>query len=53
MRTGGMTGEVVGKAAALCVGRRCRPREVYEAHFADLVDMLHLPGEVRLEIPQR
>lgn len=53
MRTGGMMGEVVGKAAALCIRNRCRPRAVHESHFAELVDMLHLPGEVRLEIPER
>jgi hypothetical protein len=53
MRTCGMMGEVVGKAAALCIRENCRPRQVYQSHFADLVDLLHLPGELRMEMPGR
>lgn len=53
MRTGGMTGEVVGRAAAVCVRRGCRPRDVYELYYENLVELLYVPGEARLELPGR
>ena len=34
MKTGGMIGEVVGKAASICVKNDCTPREVYERYLA-------------------
>jgi hypothetical protein len=40
MRTCGMMGEVVGKAAALCVKHTILPREVYETHLAELQSWL-------------
>ena len=36
MRTGGMLGEVVGMAAAVCKKHDCPPRAVYPAHFDEL-----------------
>jgi hypothetical protein len=36
MRTCGMMGEVVGKAAALCIAHNATPREVYEKHLDEL-----------------
>jgi hypothetical protein len=45
MKTCGMMGEVVGKAASLCVLNDCFPREIYSDHLEDLVDLLHLPGK--------
>ena len=36
MRTGGMMGEVIGLAAALCAQRRGTPRDVYTAHLEEL-----------------
>jgi len=36
MRTGGMMGEVVGMAAALCKKHGCAPRDIYTDHFDEL-----------------
>ena len=36
MRTCAMMGEVVGKAAAICAERDCRPRDVYHRHLSEL-----------------
>lgn len=47
MRTCGMMGEVVGKAAAICVREQTTPRGVYEAHLARLHDLMRLPGSYR------
>jgi hypothetical protein len=38
MKTCGMMGEVVGKAASLCRQYECSPREVYQRYLSDLVD---------------
>jgi hypothetical protein len=58
MKTCGMMGEVVGKAASLAVRHGTTPRGVYERHWAELDDLLELPGKARrasldapLEIP--
>lgn len=37
MRTGGMMGEVVGMAAAVCIRHDALPREVYHDHLQDLI----------------
>ena len=37
MRTGGMMGEVVGYAAALCRRYEILPREVYEGHLEEFM----------------
>ncbi len=47
MRTCGMMGEVVGKAAYLAVSRQTTPRGVYERYLDDLKDLLRQPGAAR------
>ncbi len=47
MKTCGMMGEVVGKAASICVKRDCLPRDVYSRYLAELKDLLKLPGKAR------
>jgi hypothetical protein len=47
MRTCGMMGEIVGKAAAICVRESTTPRGVYERHLTALHDLMRLPGEFR------
>ncbi len=45
MKTCGMMGEVVGKAASVCVLRDCFPRDVYQRYWSDLDALLKLPGK--------
>jgi hypothetical protein len=45
MQTLGMVGEVVGKAASLCIEHDTLPRGVYENHLPDLLALLELPGK--------
>ena len=47
MKTCGMMGEVVGKAASLCRQYNCTPRDVYESHLSELTQLLQLPGKAR------
>ncbi|MFM7398464.1 MAG: FAD-dependent oxidoreductase [Verrucomicrobiota bacterium] len=47
MRTIGMMGEVVGKAAYLAVREGTTPRGVYEKHLAELLQLLEQPGRMR------
>jgi hypothetical protein len=47
MKTCGMMGEVVGKAASLCVQHSCTPREVYENYLDELKSLLNQPGVAR------
>ncbi len=47
MRTCGMMGEVVGKAAYLCVLRDAKPRDVYDRYLEDLKGLLKEPGAMR------
>ncbi len=47
MRTIGMMGEVVGKAASICVKYNCLPRDVYQKHFDELKELMELPGRAR------
>jgi hypothetical protein len=49
MRTCGMEGEVVGKAASICVKENCDPRGVWQSHFDELRDLMNLPGQSRRE----
>ena len=49
MKTGGMIGEVVGKAASICVKNDCTPRAVYERYFDELKGLLALRGAARRE----
>ncbi|MEO1524309.1 MAG: FAD-dependent oxidoreductase [Planctomycetota bacterium] len=51
MKTCGMMGEVVGKAASLCVLHECSPRDVYEKHLDELLELLELPGKARRSTP--
>jgi hypothetical protein len=47
MRTCGMMGEVVGKAASICVKENCTPREVYQNHLEQLKELMNMPGRAR------
>ncbi len=49
MKTCGMMGEVVGKAASICTQYDCSPREVYTDHLSELSQLLDLPGKARRE----
>ena len=49
MRTCGMMGEVVGKAAYLCVKYDCQPRDVYDRYLGDLKNLMQQPGAARRE----
>jgi len=47
MKTCGMMGEVVGKAASVCVQRDCTPREVYQQYWDEMDRLLKTPGVQR------
>jgi hypothetical protein len=49
MKTGGMIGEVVGKAASIAQKNHCTPREVYERYWPQLVELMKLRGAARRE----
>jgi len=49
MRTTGMMGEVVGKAAWICVRHGTDPRGVYRDHLPLLLGLLDKPGAARRE----
>ncbi len=49
MNTGGMMGEVVGKAVSLCVKHKQTPRNIYESHFEELKELMNLPGLAKRE----
>jgi hypothetical protein len=49
MKTGGMMGEVAGKAASICIRHSCTPREVYEKYFNELKELMNLRGVARRE----
>ncbi len=51
MKTCGMMGEVVGKAASICAAENCSPRDVYEQHLDELLELLRLPGVARRSTP--
>lgn len=51
MRTGGMMGEVVGKAAYVAVKHHTTPRGVYEQHWNELAELLNQPGHMRRADP--
>ena len=51
MKTCGMMGEVVGKAASICTAKDCSPRDVYSEYLSELLDLLKLPGVARRETP--
>ena len=45
MKTCGMMGEVVGKAASLCTIYACQPRDIYERYWPEMDQLLQLPGK--------
>jgi hypothetical protein len=47
MKTCGMMGEVVGKAASVAIKHGTTPRGVYEKHWAEMDELLKLPGQAR------
>lgn len=47
MKTCGMMGEVVGKAASLCIKFGCTPREIYQSYLEQLKELVRLEGNVR------
>ncbi len=47
MKTCGMMGEVVGKAASICRAHECLPRDVYYNYWSELDSMLRIPGAAR------
>jgi FAD dependent oxidoreductase len=49
MRTCGMMGEVVGKAAYVAVKNQTTPRGVYQSHLEELKDLWRQPGLARRE----
>jgi hypothetical protein len=49
MRTTGMMGEIVGKAAWICVRHDTTPRGVYQNHLPLLRELMEQPGAMRRE----
>lgn len=47
MKTCGMMGEVVGKAASVAIKHGTTPRGVYEKHWGEMDELLKLPGKAR------
>ncbi len=47
MRTCGMMGEIVGKAAWICARYQTSPRGVYERHLPKLKELMAQPGSMR------
>ncbi len=47
MKTCGMMGEVVGKAASICTIHGCYPRDVYTGYWSEMVRLIKLPGKAR------
>ncbi|MEL7499161.1 MAG: FAD-dependent oxidoreductase [Planctomycetota bacterium] len=47
MKTCGMMGEVVGKAASICRKHDCLPRAVYQQYWDEMDQLLQLPGGAR------
>jgi hypothetical protein len=47
MRTCGMMGEVIGKAAWVCIRHHTTPRGVYEQYLDLLKDLMNKPGAMR------
>ncbi len=45
MKTCGMMGEVVGKAASICKKNDCLPAAVYHRYWSEMDELLQLPGK--------
>jgi hypothetical protein len=52
MRTTGMMGEIVGKAAWICRRFQTTPRGIYEKHLKLLHELMRQPGAARRETPE-
>jgi hypothetical protein len=48
MRTCGMMGEIVGKAASICIKKSTNPRGVYTHYMNDLHQLMRKPGSDRV-----
>ncbi len=51
MKTCGMMGEVVGKAASVAIKHGTDPRGVYAKHWSEMDELLKLPGKARRASP--
>lgn len=49
MKTIGMMGVAVGRAAAICKAHDCTPREVYTKHLDEVKTLWRMPGAQRFE----
>ena len=49
MKTIGMMGVAVGRAAAICKVRDCLPREVYHDHLDEVKKLWRMPGKQRFD----
>jgi hypothetical protein len=47
MKTCGMMGEIVGKAASICIKKDTKPRGIYANYLADLHQLMQKPGSQR------
>lgn len=47
MKTCGMMGEVVGKAASICIKKKASPRDIYKQYLSDLHALMQKPGDSR------
>ena len=47
MKTCGMMGEIVGKAASLCIQNNTTPRKIYKNHLPELQLLMKEPGDKR------
>ncbi|MEM7233336.1 MAG: FAD-dependent oxidoreductase [Planctomycetota bacterium] len=47
MKTCGMMGEVVGRAASVCIQKNCKPRDIYSSYWGEMDKLLKLPGKAR------
>jgi hypothetical protein len=48
MKTCGMMGEIVGKAASICIKKSTTPRGVYANHIKELHELMQKPGTARV-----
>lgn len=49
MKTIGMMGAAVGRAAAICKIHDCKPRDVYEDHLEEVKILWRMPGKQRFD----
>ncbi|MEO5711854.1 MAG: FAD-dependent oxidoreductase [Luteolibacter sp.] len=50
MKTIGMMGVAVGRAAAICKLHDCKPRDVYKDHLEEVKVLWRMPGQKRFEV---